>query len=342
MHGENGLATSAIGKAHINAPIEASWTQQCGVEHVGAICSRQEDHTGVLLKTVHLRQELVEGLLPFIIAAADASPALTTDRIDLVNENDAGGLFLGLAEQIANPARTNTHEQLNKLRGSDGEERHTRLSCNRLGKESFPGTRRAHKQHAPRDLGAQADEGLGLLEKRDHLLKFKPRIVNAGNVLKTELKILLGFQARLTAPKPKSSVRHLSRTLQQKRQADHHQQHQHQGSRQFSSCLFAAYVNDRQRRAGTLSSPKDLVVVGENGNGDPPAIVVLDSYLPLTGHKIQLFDLFRIDVLQQGGVTHRVLLRPKTLNRRRLSLLRGRGNTGVRTWCHVNAALHGA
>ena len=59
--------------------------------------------------------------------------------------------------------------------------------------------------------------------------------------------------------------------------------------------------------------------------------------------RAQLFDLFRIDISQPGGVTHRVLLRPKTLNRRRLSLLRGRGTTGVvRTWCHVFIALHGA
>ena len=39
-------------------------------------------------------------------------------------------------------------------------------------------------------------------------------------------------------------------------------------------------INNRQRRAGTLSSAKDLVVVGENGNGDPAAIVVLDPDLP--------------------------------------------------------------
>ena len=115
-----------------------------------------------------------------------------------------------MAEQIANPARTNTNEQLNKLRGRDGEERHARLACNRLGKKRFSGPRGADQQHSPRNPGAQADEGLGLLEKGDHLLKFQPRIVDAGNILKTKLKVFLGFQPRLTAPKAKSSVRHLS------------------------------------------------------------------------------------------------------------------------------------
>ena len=85
-------------KPNINPSVEAARTQQCGVEHIGTVCGRQQDDARVLLKTIHLRQELVEGLFAFIVAAADASTPLATNCINLIDENDAGGLFFGLAE----------------------------------------------------------------------------------------------------------------------------------------------------------------------------------------------------------------------------------------------------
>ena len=41
---------------------------------------------------------LIESLFPFIISTAHASSALSTNRIDLINEHNAGGLLLALAE----------------------------------------------------------------------------------------------------------------------------------------------------------------------------------------------------------------------------------------------------
>jgi hypothetical protein len=39
---------------------------------------------------------LVEGLFAFVVAAAEAGAALAADRVDLVDEDDAGRGLLGL------------------------------------------------------------------------------------------------------------------------------------------------------------------------------------------------------------------------------------------------------
>ena len=152
---------------------------------------------------------MVEGLLAFIVTASDPGTTLATHRIDLIDEDDAGGLFLGLTEQIANPAGADTHKKLNKLGGRDRAEGHPRFSRNRFGKKRFSGSWRTDQQDAAGDLRSKPNEGLRLFEKGDHLLKFEPCIVDAGHILKTQLQILLGLQPRLTAPKTQSPIRHL-------------------------------------------------------------------------------------------------------------------------------------
>ena len=46
------------------------------------------------VEAVHLDQQLVERLLALLVAAADPSAALAADRVDLVDEDDAGRVLL--------------------------------------------------------------------------------------------------------------------------------------------------------------------------------------------------------------------------------------------------------
>jgi hypothetical protein len=41
---------------------------------------------------------------------------LATDRIDLIDEDDAGGGFLGLFEHVTHPGGTDTHEHFHEVR----------------------------------------------------------------------------------------------------------------------------------------------------------------------------------------------------------------------------------
>ena len=56
-------------------------------------------------KAVHLYQNLVQGLLAFVVSAAHAGTAAASDGVDLVDEDDAGRVLLGFGEQVAHAAR---------------------------------------------------------------------------------------------------------------------------------------------------------------------------------------------------------------------------------------------
>jgi len=53
-----------------------------------------DNNAGVAFKPVHFREQLVEGLFSFVVAAANSSTALTSDRVNFINEDQAGGRCL--------------------------------------------------------------------------------------------------------------------------------------------------------------------------------------------------------------------------------------------------------
>ena len=63
--------------------------QQRRVEDVGPVRGRDQDDVVLQLEPVHLDEELVQGLLALVVAAAEAGAAMAADRVDLVHEDDA-------------------------------------------------------------------------------------------------------------------------------------------------------------------------------------------------------------------------------------------------------------
>ena len=69
---------------------------------------------GVL--TIHLYQQLVKGVLPFVMAPkSSCPPPLPPHSINLVNEDDAGSILPCLAKEVSYPCRTNTDKHLQEL-----------------------------------------------------------------------------------------------------------------------------------------------------------------------------------------------------------------------------------
>ena len=58
------------------------------------------------------------------MAAAESRAPHSSDRIDLVNEDNAGGLISRDPKQITNPPGTDADEHLDELRSVDRKERH--------------------------------------------------------------------------------------------------------------------------------------------------------------------------------------------------------------------------
>jgi hypothetical protein len=70
--------------------------------YIWPVSSSQHDDTSVALEAIHLCKKLVDGLLPLVVSTAHAGTTLASDSINLINEDDAGGLCLGLHGVLQN------------------------------------------------------------------------------------------------------------------------------------------------------------------------------------------------------------------------------------------------
>ena len=89
VHAQDRLAAAQVRAVHGDVAVEAARAQHRGVEHVGAVRRRDDDHALVRLEAVHLDEQLVQGLLALVVAAAETRAAVPADRVDLVDEDDA-------------------------------------------------------------------------------------------------------------------------------------------------------------------------------------------------------------------------------------------------------------
>ena len=105
MHLQNVFAADHVRVRHHHLAVETAGPQQRRIEHVGPVGGGDQDDAFVRLEAVHLDQQLVERLLALVVAAAEAGAAMAADRVDFVDEDDAGRVLLGLLEHVAHAAR---------------------------------------------------------------------------------------------------------------------------------------------------------------------------------------------------------------------------------------------
>jgi hypothetical protein len=122
---------------------------------------------------------------------------MAADRVDLVDEDDAGSVLLGLLEHVAHAAGADADEHLDEVRAGDGEERHVGLAGDGARGQGLSGAGRADQEHAARNPPAQALELLGIAQELDDLLQVFLGLVDAGNVLEGDAAMGLGEQLRL-------------------------------------------------------------------------------------------------------------------------------------------------
>ena len=122
---------------------------------------------------------------------------MTADGVDLIDEDDARRLLLGLLEHVTHTGGTDTDEHLDEVRTGDAEERHLGFTGDRLGEQGLAGTRRAYHQDATRNLTAKTLELAGILEEVDQLLDLFLRFVTACDVAEGGLDLVLAQQLGL-------------------------------------------------------------------------------------------------------------------------------------------------
>ena len=148
---QNGLPPCQVRQFHRNPPVKPAGPGQRRVQRFRPVGGSQDDDAGILLKAIHLGQQLVQGLFPLIVAAVTtARAALLTNGIDLIDEHDAGSLLLSLPEKVPDFRGAHAYEHLYKLRPGDGKEGNIGFSGHRLGQHGLAGTRRAYQQNTLR------------------------------------------------------------------------------------------------------------------------------------------------------------------------------------------------
>src|SRR6266446_9994314 len=121
------------------------------------------------------------------MSAAHTMAAMTSDRVDFVDENDARGRFLALLKHVAHTACADTDEHLHEIRSADGEERDIGFARDRAREQSFSGAGRADQQDALRNAAAEFLKFFRVAQKLDQLLHFVLRFLDAGDVLERDL-----------------------------------------------------------------------------------------------------------------------------------------------------------
>ena len=193
VHPEDATTLVQIGQFHLDLAVETARAKQCTVEDVGTVGCRHDDDARVGTETVHLCKQLVQRTFTFIVGIREGSLATSAaNRVNLIDEDDAGGFLLGGAEKVAHAGGTHAHEHLHEIRTRQGEERHLCLACHSLGQQGLTRTRRADQQHAFGDLATQNGIFLRVLEEIDDLLNLELRTFQTGNIFKShQLSVLL-------------------------------------------------------------------------------------------------------------------------------------------------------
>ena len=193
VHLEDLEAVGPGGVAHVDGAVEAAGAQQGVVEAVFAVGGADDEDPVEAREAVHLLEELQEAVLALggaAVAVARRGPLLP-DRVDLVDEDDRGGVLAGGLEEVAHPGGRDPLEHLDKLGAVGAEERDPGLSRHGLCEVGLAGAGRALEEDPARHLGAHVPEALPAHHHLEHLHDVVLHAVDAGDVGKRDARALL-------------------------------------------------------------------------------------------------------------------------------------------------------
>src|SRR5437016_5174070 len=193
---EDFLAAHAVGDANLDFPVETSGPSQGRIDRLVAVRCADHDDLAATREPVHKSEKLRDH------ASLDLARHLfpfRRDRVELVDEQDAGRVLLRLLELLAKAFFALSVVLRHDFRTLDRVEVRARLVRDGLRDQRLAGPGGAVQEHALRRVDAEAFEQLGMLEgELDHLaalhqLLLEPTDVFVGDGRRQDLALADGF-----------------------------------------------------------------------------------------------------------------------------------------------------
>src|SRR5713226_495973 len=196
MHAQNFFAAFYVRQIDGDLSIETSGPQQRRIENIGSVRRRNDNHAFLRVEAIHLDEQRIERLFAFIVSAADAVAAMASNRVDFIDENDAGRGFFALLEHVAHARRADSDKHLDEIRTADREKRYVGFARDGARDQRFASARRSDEQNAFRNSSTEFLKLFRIAQKFDQLLHFIFRFLDTGNVAESNFVFITREHAR--------------------------------------------------------------------------------------------------------------------------------------------------
>ena len=128
------------------------------------------------------------------MSAAETRTAMPANRVDFVDEDDAGRVLLALFKEIAYAARAHADEHFHEVRTGNREERNVGLTGDGARQQGLARAWRSDKQHALRNSPPEFLKLLRIFQELNNFLQLFLGLVRSGDILERGLLLLRGEQ----------------------------------------------------------------------------------------------------------------------------------------------------
>ena len=185
VNAEDRLAPGHVRGRHQHLSVEATRSEQRGVEILEAVRRGHDDDLVACVEAVELDEELVQRLV--VLAVEAAAEARGADGVELVDEDDRGRVLARLLEELPDPRSTEAGEHLDERRGALRVEVRSRRARDGLREQRLARARRPVQEDPAWHARAEALEALAVAEELDDLLQLRlglvePRHVRPGHL----------------------------------------------------------------------------------------------------------------------------------------------------------------
>mmetsp|Transcript_5471 Transcript_5471/g.9487 ORF Transcript_5471/g.9487 Transcript_5471/m.9487 type:complete len:583 (+) Transcript_5471:685-2433(+) len=184
-------AGALVGERDVDQLVQATRAHDRRVDDVWPVRRTNDEHVLLGADTVHLGKNLVDDTVASAASIARAAASSAGDRVELIEEQHAGGRTARLVEKLADVGLGLTEPHGEELGALDRDEVGLALVGDGLGEQGFTAPRRSVEQHALRRLHPELGELLRVLHGVLHrLLQLALDIVQAADVVPRHVRHL--------------------------------------------------------------------------------------------------------------------------------------------------------